>query len=104
MPDTPAAPVPGMRVNVVVWIGLMLLAVVEVALTYAHLATPALLAALLALAVIEAGGALLYFMHLRYERPLLFWSLIPILVFVLVMLDYLWPDALRLLRLRMGAP
>jgi heme/copper-type cytochrome/quinol oxidase subunit 4 len=93
-----------MRVNVVVWIGLMLLVVVEVALTYAHLATPALLAGLLSLAVIEAGIALLYFMHLRYERPLLFWSLIPTLVFTLVMMDHFWPDALRLFRLRLGAP
>lgn len=87
-----------------VWIGLMLLVVVEVGLTYAHLATGAQLAALLALAVIEAAIALLYFMHLKYERPLLFWSLIPTLVFTLVMFDHLWPDALRLFRLRMGGP
>jgi hypothetical protein len=39
-------------------------------------------------------------MHLKYERASLFWSLIPALLFVLVLLDHLWPDALRLTSLR----
>jgi cytochrome c oxidase subunit IV len=59
-----------------------------------------LLAALLSLAVIEAGLGVMYFMHLKYERRALFWSLIPTLVFVLVMLNHLWPDAHRLLRMQ----
>jgi F0F1-type ATP synthase membrane subunit b/b' len=46
----------------------------------------------------------MYFMHLKYERPALFWSLIPYLVFALVMMDYFWPDALRLMRQRMQGP
>jgi len=59
-----------------------------------------LLASLLSLAVLEAGLGVMYFMHLRYERRALFWSLIPGLVFVLAMLNHLWPDAHRLLRLQ----
>ncbi len=104
MTATQAGPVPGMRLNLVVWLGLMLLVVAEVALTYAHLSTAAQLAGLLSLAIIEAAVALLYFMHLKYERPLLFWTLIPTLVFTLVLMDHFWPDALRLLHLRLGAP
>ena len=92
-----------MRVYVVVWIGLLLIVAVEVALTYAGLPVGSLLAALLALAILEAGIGVMYFMHLRYERRL-FWSLIPAIVFVLVMMNHLWPDALRLLRLRSNVP
>lgn len=79
----------------------MCIVVVEVVLTYAGLTAPALLLALLSLAFIEAALALLYFMHLRYERPILFWSLIPALVFVLVLFDHLWPDAFRLTSMRL---
>jgi F0F1-type ATP synthase membrane subunit b/b' len=42
----------------------------------------------------------MYFMHLKYERPNLFWSLIPVLLFVLFMMDHIWPDALRLAHFR----
>lgn len=75
--------------------------VVEVLLTYAGLTPTALLLALLSLAFIEAALALLYFMHLRYERPILFWTLIPALVFVLVLFDHLWPDAFRVTSMRL---
>jgi cytochrome c oxidase subunit 4 len=91
---------PGMKVYVAVWLGLLLILAVEVGLTYARLPIATQLGALVALAVLEAGLAVMFFMHLKYERRSLFWSLIPSIVFVLVMLNYLWPDALRLLRLR----
>ena len=91
---------PGMKLYVAVWIGLILIVAVEVALTYAHLSTRALLGALLSLAVLEAGLGVMYFMHLKYERRALFWSLIPVLVVVLVLMNHLWPDAYRLLRLQ----
>ena len=95
MVSATSSPSPGMRFYVVLWAGLLVIVVVEVLLTYAHLRPLALAIALVALALIEAGVALMYFMHLKYERRILFWSLIPALVFVLVMFDHFWPDALR---------
>lgn len=92
---------PGFRFYVLVWVGLMGIVLVEVYLTYAGLTPRALLFALVSLAVIEAAVALLYFMHLRYERRILFWSLIPALVFVLVLFDHLWPDAFRVTSMRL---
>lgn len=91
---------PGMKTYLIVWVGLMLIVVVEALLTYARLPALTLLISLLALALSEAGVALLYFMHLKYERRILFWSLIPALIFVLIMLDHMWPDAFRLHSLR----
>jgi cytochrome c oxidase subunit IV len=87
---------PGMRLYVAVWLGLLLIVGAEVALTYAGLPTGVLLSALLALALVEAGLGVMYFMQLRYERRTLFWSLIPGLIFVLVMMNQFWSDAYRL--------
>ena len=95
------SPSPGMRFYALLWAGLLGIVIVEVLLTYAHLRPLALTISLVALALIEAGVALMYFMHLRYERRILFWSLIPALVFVLVMLDHLWPDAFRVTSMRL---
>lgn len=91
-----SAAVPRTRVYIVVWLGLILIVAAEVMLTYAHLSPGILLVALLSLALLEAGLALMYFMHLKYERRILFWSLIPGLIFVLLMLNQLWFDAVRL--------
>jgi cytochrome c oxidase subunit 4 len=91
-----ASPGPGMRLYVAVWLGLLLIVGAEVALTYARLPTRTLLSALLALALVEAALGVLYFMHLRYERRTLFWSLIPALIFVFIMMNQFWSDAYRL--------
>jgi cytochrome c oxidase subunit 4 len=92
---------PGMKLYVTIWVGLLLIVGVEVALTYAGLPAGTLLAALLALASVEAGLGVMYFMHLRYERRVLFWSLVPALIFVLLMLNHLWRDAARMISLRL---
>jgi cytochrome c oxidase subunit 4 len=89
-------PGPGMRLYVAVWLGLLLIVGAEVALTYAGLSTGILLSALLALALLEAGLGVMYFMHLRYERRTLFWSMIPALIFVFIMMNQFWSDAHRL--------
>ena len=101
MPSAESSPSPGMKFFAVLWAGLLGIVIVEVLLTYAGLRPLALTISLLALALIEAAVALLYFMHLKYERPILFWSLIPALVFVLVMFDHLWPDAFRVTSMRL---
>ena len=96
-----SSPSPGMRFYLVLWAGLLGIVIVEVLLTYAGLSPLALTISLLALALIEAGVALMYFMHLKYERRILFWSLIPALIFVLVMFDHIWPDAFRVTSMRL---
>jgi cytochrome c oxidase subunit IV len=91
----------GMKRYVVVWMGLMLIVAIEVLLTYQHLPVGRLLASFLVLAFVGAGLGVMYFMHLRYERASLFWSLIPYLIFALVMMDHFWPDAFRLMHQRL---
>jgi cytochrome c oxidase subunit IV len=90
---------PSMKAYIGLWIIMILIAALEVFLTYQHLDRDLYVALLLILAFVEAGLAMAYFMHLRYERRNLFWTLVPITVFTLVMLDHIWPDAHRLARL-----
>jgi cytochrome c oxidase subunit IV len=95
-----AAQGPGMKFFVAVWIGLMCIVGIEVIVTYQHLPLRQLLAWLLVLAFLEAGIAVWYFMHLKYERAALTWSLLPAVAFVVFLMDHIWPDAFRLASLR----
>jgi heme/copper-type cytochrome/quinol oxidase subunit 4 len=79
---------------------LLLLAVLEVFIAYQHFSTQALLALLLALAFCGATLALRYFMHLAQESRGLFLALIPAVIFVLLMMNMIWPDSFRLLHMR----
>jgi len=95
---------PGMRFFVMVWGALLLIVALEVFLTYQHLAPGTLLAALLALAIVEAAIGLMYFMHMRYERSVLFWSTIPYLVLCFLLLNHIWRDAARIISLKVQSP
>jgi cytochrome c oxidase subunit IV len=55
---------------------------------------------MLILAAIQAYLAVMFFMHLRYEKPTLRLTLIPIALFVLVMMNMIWPDSFRLIHMR----
>ena len=84
-----------------IWIGLLCIAGLEVFLTYRGLSTHALLASLLLLAMIEAAIGVLYFMHLKFERRVMMWSILLSIVFVLLMMNQIWPDAYRMTSIRL---
>lgn len=81
--------------------GLMLIVGLEVVLTYQHLPPRTLLFSLLLLASLEGFVAIMYLMHVKYERPILFWTVFPATLFVLVFLCYIWPDAFRMFNMRL---
>jgi heme/copper-type cytochrome/quinol oxidase subunit 4 len=82
-------------------VGLMMIVVVEVILTYQHMPPRTLLFALLCLACLEAYVAIMYLMHVKYENPILYWTIFPATLFVLVFLCYLFPDAFRMFNMRL---
>ena len=51
---------------------------------------------MLALAAVQAYLAVMFFMHLRDEKPTLRLALIPGTLFVLVMMNMIWADSFRL--------
>ena len=83
-----------------VYFALLAIAVLEVFLAYQHFSTGSLLAILLALAFCGGTLALRYFMHLAQESRGLFLTLIPALIFVLLMMNMIWTDSFRLLHMR----
>ena len=97
----PAASGQGMRKNVAIWIAMLAISGFEVFATYRHPSMGILIATLLALAAVQAFLGLMFFMHLRHERAVLGWSLVGALLFVLALMNQLWPDALRVFRLRL---
>ena len=97
----PPATDAGMRKNVGIWIAMLVIAGLEVFATYRHPPMSILIATLLALAAVQAFLGLMFFMHLRHERAILVWSLVGALLFVLALMNQLWPDALRVFRLRL---
>jgi heme/copper-type cytochrome/quinol oxidase subunit 4 len=86
---------------VAIWVGLLCIVGIETFLTTLHISVRSLIASLVILAFVEAGIALLYFMHLRYEKPNLFWTLVPVVIFVLFMMNHIWPDAYRVASMRL---
>src|SRR5712664_3706439 len=83
-----------------VYFVLLGIAGLEVFLAYRTVSTISLLVILLGLAVCGGALAVMYFMHLAQERRSLFLTLIPALIFVLLMLNMIWTDSFRLLHLR----
>jgi caa(3)-type oxidase subunit IV len=73
---------------------------VEVFLAFRNLPTGMLVTIFLLLAICSAGLGLMYFMHLAEERRSLFLTLIPATIFVLLMMNMIWTDSIRLLHLR----
>jgi|SRR5580692_5761604 caa(3)-type oxidase subunit IV len=55
---------------------------------------------MLILAAIQAYLAVMFFMHLRNEKPSLRLALIPGTIFVLVMMNMIWADSFRVIALR----
>jgi len=104
MTTTDVVTEPTMKVYVGVWLGMIVIVAIEAALASAHVSSGMLLASLLVLAFLEAAVALRYFMHLKYEVPLLFWTLIPGLLLAFIMMNQFWADAARMKALRFPAP
>jgi cytochrome c oxidase subunit IV len=79
-----------------VWITLLILTGGEVFLAYQHLEIKVMLGFLMTLSIVKASLIIAYFMHLRYERSSLAWTLMPALVFVVGMMFVVFPDSIRL--------
>ena len=83
-----------------VWFWLLALTGVEVFLAYERLGVKLMLTLLMGLSIIKASLIISYFMHLRFEKRSLVLTLMPAMVFVIVLLFAFFPDSLRLLNMR----
>lgn len=90
----------GSRVIFWVWFALLGMTVLEVFLAYRSLSLQAMVILLMGLSILKAGLIIAYFMHLRYEQPSLVVTLIPALVYVLIMMTAIFADSRRLAQMK----
>jgi caa(3)-type oxidase subunit IV len=89
-----------LKTDIVVYGCILALSGLQVVLAYQHTEGVQLMARMLAVALIQAGLGVMYFMHLRDERRNLRLALIPATLFVLLMMNMIWSDSFRLLHMR----
>jgi len=104
MSTAESTPQPGIKLHLAVFGAILLMVALEVFLTYQHLSTGTLLFALMTLAFISVTLGVMYFMHMKFERSILFWSLIPYLILSMMMLNHIWRDAARVIPMHVQSP
>jgi cytochrome c oxidase subunit IV len=86
---------------IVVYVVILILAGLQFVIAYSHLDGAQMFLRMLSLAIIEAGLAVMFFMHLGSERRSFVWFVGVITVFVLLAMQYSWTDSYRM---EMGVP
>jgi caa(3)-type oxidase subunit IV len=89
-----------LKTDIIVYLCILALSGLQVVLAYRNAPGTQLLVRMLAVAMIQAGLAVMYFMHLRSEQRNLRLALIPATIFVMLMMNMIWSDSFRLLRMR----
>jgi caa(3)-type oxidase subunit IV len=89
-----------LKTDLIVYRCILALSGLQVVLAYGHAQGMELMLRMLAVALVQAGFGVMYFMHLRDERRNLVLALIPATVFVLLMMNMIWSDSFRLLHMR----
>jgi caa(3)-type oxidase subunit IV len=88
-----------LKTDIIVYISILALSGLQVMLAYQHAEGSRLLVRMLAVALIQAGLGVMYFMHLRDEQRSLRLALIPATIFVMLMMNMIWSDSFRLLHM-----
>jgi cytochrome c oxidase subunit IV len=91
----------GMGQDLVVYLCILALAAIQFVIAYQNIDGNQMFVRMLIVALVEAGLALLFFMHLWSEKRAFMWSAGIITVFVLLAMQYGWTDSFRLVS---GAP
>ncbi len=86
----------GMRLMYIVWVWLIVLTVAEVLLAYFQVPLTVMLLLLIGMSLIKSVLIMAYFMHLRFDRASLTWTLIPAMVICILLMCIFFPDSVRL--------
>ncbi|MGD1023045.1 MAG: cytochrome C oxidase subunit IV family protein [Candidatus Sulfotelmatobacter sp.] len=86
----------GIGKDVAIYVLLLILAGIQFIIAYQDITASQMFVRMLSVAIIEAGLALLFFMHLSKNRGLM-WFVVIFTVAVLLGMQYGWTDSFRLL-------
>jgi caa(3)-type oxidase subunit IV len=87
----------GLRTDIAVYLCLLGIAGLQIVLAYQKSAGRDLMGMLLLVAGVQAGIAVLFFMHLRAERRSLIVFVAVFTLFVMVCMQFSWSDSFRLI-------
>jgi|ERR1035437_886766 caa(3)-type oxidase subunit IV len=85
----------GMGKDVAVYVCLLVLAGIQFVIAYQDISASQMFVRMLSVAIVEAGLALLFFMHLSENRGLM-WFVLIFTVAVILGMQYGWTDSFRL--------
>lgn len=85
----------------IVYFCILAIAGLQIVVAYQHIDGSQMFLRMLSLALIQAGLAIIFFMHMKTEKRSLFFTLISAAVFVLAMMNMIWSDSYRIVG---GAP
>jgi len=85
----------GLGKDLIVYLCILALAGIQFVIAYQDISASQMFVRMLIVALVEAGLALLFFMHL-WENRGLFWFFAIFTVFVMLALQFGWSDAFRL--------
>jgi len=87
----------GVGKDLAIYVCILALAALQFAIAYQHIDATQMFVRMLIVALVEAGLALLFFMHLWTEKRALMWLTGVLTVFVLLAMQYGWTDSYRIL-------
>lgn len=91
----------GIGRDLAVYVVILIIAAMQFVIAYQHIDGEQMFARMLSLAMLEAGLAMMFFMHLWSDSRRLMLFVLIFLLFVLAAMNYIWPDSFRIL---VGAP
>lgn len=86
----------GIGKDLAIYVCLLVLAAIQFVIAYQNISASQMLVRMLSVAVVEAGLALLFFMHLMENRGLK-WFVLIFTVAVILGMQYGWTDSFRLI-------
>jgi cytochrome c oxidase subunit 4 len=83
-----------------VYVAILVISALQILVAHEHIDVYRIFIRMLLLAIIQAGLAVTFFMHMRSEKRALALFLLPATLFVLAMMNMIWSDSFRLLNMR----
>lgn len=83
-----------------VYIAILVISALQILIAYQNIDVYRIFIRMLLLAIVQAGLAVTFFMHMRSEKRTLALFLLPAALFVLAMMNMFWSDSFRLLNMR----
>src|SRR5579885_1430945 len=87
----------GVGKYLIIYVCILAIAGVQFVVAYQNIDTSQMLLRMLSLAIVEAGLAIMFFMHLWTEKRIFLLAVAIITLFVLASLQFSWPDSSRML-------